>query len=162
MLLTMNSTLRSLPLPPPCTPPPPPSEASEVGAECRTLKWKPSGCLSHPSSTSPIHTTSLAWVAFLGGELVRLAPVSASAHTPPHPPHPPKQSPGVPGDLPSAWTSHGSPTTSLLHPTNHFFLVICMATLLHLAAQGSFLASLPQLTLVSWATLDSPATPPHT
>lgn len=30
-----------------------------------------------------------------------------------------------------------------LHPINHLFLVICMATLLHLATQGSFLVSLP-------------------
>lgn len=71
---------------------------------------------------------------------------------------------GGPGDPPSSWTSHGSPTTSplCLHPVNHFFLVICMATLLRLAAQGSFLVSLPQLTLPSWVTLDSPANPPQT
>ena len=38
---------------------------------------------------------------------------------------------GGPGDPPSSWTSHGSPTTSLLHlhPVHHLFLVICMATL---------------------------------
>ena len=69
-----------------------------------------------------------------------------------------------PGDPPSSWTSHGSPTTSplCLHPINHHFLVICMATLLCLAAQGSFLVSLPQLTLASWVTVDSPANPPQT
>ena len=37
-----------------------------------------------------------------------------------------------------------------------------MTTLLHLATQGSFLVSLPYLTLTSWVTLDSPDTPPQT
>lgn len=148
----------------PATPPPPPSEASEVGAVCRTLKWKLSARLSHPSSTRPLCVASLAWVTFPGGELVRLASASASVHTPPRPPHPPQAEPRGPRgstiSLDKSWvTSHLS---SVPTPTNHLFLVICMATLLHLAAQGSFLASLPQLTLVSWATLDSPATLPQT
>lgn len=71
---------------------------------------------------------------------------------------------GGPGDPPSSWKSHGSTTTSLLclHPVNHLFLVICMATLSRLATQGSFLVSSPQLTLASWVTLDSPADPPQT
>lgn len=49
-----------------------------------------------------------------------------------------------------------------LHSINHLFLVICMATLLPLAAGGSFLVSLPHLTSASWVILDSPATPPQT
>lgn len=49
-----------------------------------------------------------------------------------------------------------------LHSINHLFLMICMATLLHLAAGGSFLVSLPHLTSASWVILDSPATAPQT
>lgn len=92
--------------------------------------------------------------SLLGGELLCLGLLS-------HPPHPPCLRGPRGSTIGPSSTGHGSPGTSLLfclHPINHLFLAICMAALLHLASQGSFLVSLLHLTLASWVTLDSPAT----
>lgn len=151
-------------------PSPTPNEASEAGAEHRTsLKWKPSACLSHPSSTSSLSPVSQPRLVSLSGRgscqlcLSLLSHPTSSLHT--HRQRSPRGPRGSTIDRihhPQVM-GHRSPLFCFyLHSINHLFLVICMATLLHLAAGGSFLVSLPHLTSASWVILDSPATLPQT
>lgn len=118
----------------------PQCEASEAGAEHWNLpKWR-AICISfYPFLHQPPLPVSFAWLIFLGGELVKFTSASASFHTPPYPPpipHGALRGPGSTFILDKSWvTNHLS---LCAHPINHHFLVICMATLLCLAAQGVF------------------------
>lgn len=101
-------------------------------------------------------------VGLSGRGACQLHSAPASSHTPPHPPRLlPSEPQGAQGMHHPQVMAHQPPLLFLPTPINHLFLVICMATLLHWATQGSFLVSLPYLTLTSWVTLDSPATPPR-